>query len=166
MIYVLYALVALLGAAIHLWRHPGDRGGARAVEVVLLWWIVVAIGVAGIVGGLYHLFDGPDIAREIGFTRGDGGFQTEVGFGDLALGVAAVLCVRFRDRYWLAVIVMATISLWGDAYGHIHQEVVNDNHAPDNSGVVLYADILFPLVAIALYAARERLAGRAEAAPA
>lgn len=160
MIYVLYAVVALAGAGIHLWRHPAERGGEQAVEVVLLWWIVVTIGVAGIVGGLFHLFDGPAIAKEIGFTRGDGGFQTEVGFGDLALGVAAVLCVWFRDRYWLAIVVVAAISLWGDAYGHVHQEVVNGNHDPDNTGPVLYADILFPLVAIVLYAVRERLAGR------
>lgn len=158
MIYVLYALVALLGAAINLWRHPADRERGRAIEVALIWWVVVTIGVAGIVGAGFHLFDGPGVAREIGFTRGDGGFQTEVGFGDLALGIAAVLCIWFRDRYLLAVIVVATISLWGDAYGHIHQEAVNDNHDPDNTGPVLYADILFPLVAIALYAARERLA--------
>lgn len=157
MIYVVYALTAVLGAAIHLWRHPADRRRGRAIEVALVWWVVVTIGVAGIVGAGFHLFDGPGIAREIGFTRGDGGFQTEVGFGDLALGVAAVLCVWFRDRYLLAVIVVASISLWGDAYGHIHQEVVNDNHDPDNTGPVLYADILFPLVAIVLYAARERL---------
>lgn len=166
MIYVLYLLVALLGAVVHLWRHPDDRVPARAVEVVLVWWIVVTIGVAGIVGGLFHLFDGPAIAKEIGFTRGDGGFQTEVGFGDLALGVAAVLCIWFRDRYLLAVIVMAAISLWGDAYGHIHQEVVNDNHDPDNTGPILYTDILIPLVAIVLYAARERLLGPESSSPA
>ena len=157
MIYVFYAVVALAGAGIHLWRHPADRHGARRIEVVLLWWIVVTIGVAGIVGGLLHLFDGPSIAREIGFTRGDGGFQTEVGFGDLALGLAAVLCIWIRDRYWLAILLIAAVSLWGDAYGHIHQEVVNDNHDPDNSGPVLYADILFPLVGLLLYAARGRL---------
>ena len=164
MIYVLYALVALGGAGVHLWRHRAQRRPEQALEVVLLWWIVVTIGVAGIVGALFHLLDGAAIAREIGFTRGDGGFQTEVGFGDLALGVAAVLCIWFRDRYWLAIIVVATISLWGDAFGHIHQEVVNGNHDPDNTGPVLYADILFPLVAIVLYAARERLtrAGRRE----
>jgi hypothetical protein len=156
-IYVLYALVALIGAGIRLWRHPAERRPAQAVEVVLLWWIVVTIGVAGIVGGLFHLFDGASIAREIGFTRGDGGFQAEVGFGDLALGVAAVLCIWFRDRYWLAILVVATISLWGDAFGHIHQEIVNDNHDPDNTGPVLYADIVVPLVALALYIARERL---------
>lgn len=156
MIFVVYALVALAGAAIYLWRHPADRPRERAVEVVLIWWIVVMIGASGIVGGLYHLFDGAEIAREIGFTRGDGGFQTEVGFGDVALGVAAVLTIWFRDRFILAVLVVAAISLWGDAYGHIHQAVVNDNHDPDNTGPVLYADILTPLVAFALYGLRER----------
>lgn len=157
MIYVVYVLVALVGAGIHIWRRPDARTSGAAIEIVLLWWIVVMIGVAGIVGGLFHLLDGPDIAREIGFTRGDGGFQDEVGFGDLALGVAAVLCIRFRDRYWLAILIVAAISLWGDAYGHIHQAVVNDNHDPDNTGPVLYVDILAPLVGLLLYAARERL---------
>jgi hypothetical protein len=160
LIYVVYALVAILGAAIWLWRHPSERSPAATVEVVLLWWIVVTIGIGGIVGGLFHLLDGPSIAREIGFTRGDGGFQTEVGFGDLALGVAAVLCIWIRDRYWLAILIVAAISLWGDAYGHIHQAVVNDNHDPDNTGPVLYADIVFPLVGLALYALRERLGAR------
>jgi hypothetical protein len=157
MIYVVYGLVALLGAGVHLWRHPAERAPARVIETVLLWWIVVTIGVAGVVGGLFHLLDGASIAKEIGFTRGDGGFQAEVGFGDLALGLAALLCVRFRDRYWLAILVVATVSLWGDAYGHIHQEVANDNHDPDNTGPVLYADIVFPLVGLALYGALERL---------
>lgn len=161
---MIYTLAALAGIAIRLWRHPEDRAPGRAVEVALVWWVVVTIGVAGILAGFLHLFDGPAIAREIGFTRGDGGFQAEVGFNDLALGVAAVLCVRFRDRYLLAVLVVATISLWGDAYGHVHQEVVNDNHDPDNTGPVLYADVLLPLVALTLYAARERLLERGSSA--
>jgi hypothetical protein len=144
---------------------PPSRDRSGAIEAVLLWWIVVTIGIAGIVGGLYHLLDGAQVAGEIGFTRGDGGFQTEVGFGDVALGVAAVLCIWFRDRYWLAVIVVAAISLWGDAYGHIHQAVVNDNHDIDNTGPVLYTDILFPLVALLLYGYRELLLRRETEAP-
>jgi len=95
-IYVVYLVVALAGAGIQLWRHPEARKPAAAIDTALLWWIVVTIGAAGIVGALFHLIDGPGVAREIGFTRGDGGFQTEVGFGDLALEVAAVLCIWFR----------------------------------------------------------------------
>jgi hypothetical protein len=159
-VYVLYAVIALAGAAIELWRRPERRRPAAAVEGFLVWWVVVTIGVAGIVGGLFHLFDGPAIAKEIGFTRGDGGFQTEVAFGDLGLGLAALLCIWIRDRYMLAVLIVAAVSLWGDAFGHIHQAVVNDNHDPDNTGPVLYSDIVVPLVALALYAARERLGRR------
>jgi hypothetical protein len=157
LIYVVYIVFALLGAAIQLLREPALREREAAVEVVLVWWVAVTIGIAGIVGGLFHLFDGPAIAREIGFTRGDGGFQTEVGFGDLGLGIAAFLCVWIRDRYMLAVLIVAAVSLWGDAYGHIHQAAVNDNHDPDNTGPVLYSDIVVPLVALALYGVRERL---------
>ena len=158
MIFFFYGIVALVGAAVHLWRHPADREPYRAVSTVLLWWLVVALGLSGIVGGLFHLFDGPQVAQEIGYTRGNGGFQAEVGFGDLALGVAAVLCIWFRDRYWLAIIVVSLISLLGDAYGHIHQAIEYDNHDPDNIGPVLYTDIAYPLIALALYLVRERLA--------
>ena len=126
---------------------------------------MVAIGIPGLVAAGLHLFDGPALAAEIGFTRGDGGFQTEVGFADLAIGIAAVGCVWFRDRYWLAVIVMATIFLMGDAYGHVHQWIENDNDDPDNTGLVLYADVLVPLVVISLYAIRERAKGQGAPTP-
>jgi hypothetical protein len=61
--------------------------------------MVVAVGVAAIFGAMFHFFDGPSTAHEIGFTNGDGGFQTEVGFADLAIGVLGVLCARFRDGF-------------------------------------------------------------------
>jgi hypothetical protein len=41
----------------------------------------------------------------------------------------------------------------------VHQAVVNDNHDIGNTSPILYTGIVFPLVAIVLYVARER-AGR------
>ncbi|HVY76937.1 MAG TPA: DUF6790 family protein [Solirubrobacterales bacterium] len=156
-----FAAIALIGAAIHLHRDTRPRSAARTLEVLLVWWMVVAVGVAAIFGAMFHFFDGPDTAREIGFTNGDGGFQTEVGFGDLAIGVLGVLCIWFRDRFLLAAVVAVSISYLGDAYGHLHQAAIHDNHAPDNTGLVLWSDFIVPLVAIALYALRERaLRGR------
>jgi hypothetical protein len=38
--------------------------------------MVVAVGIAAIFGSMFHFFDGPDTAREIGFINGDGGFQS------------------------------------------------------------------------------------------
>lgn len=152
MIFIFWGVVALAFAGVHLLRHRDQRSREEVVEWLLVYWLMIAIGLAGIVGGLYHLFDGAQIAEEIGFTRGDGGFQDEVGFGDVAVGVGAFLCRFIRDpMYWLAVLVIATLSLWGDGIGHIHQAIEYDNHDPDNTGVVLYTDFLYPLIGIVLY---------------
>jgi hypothetical protein len=152
-IFIFWGVVALLFAGVHLLRHKEPRTRETVIEWLLVYWLMIALGLAGIVGGLYHLFDGAQIAEEIGFTRGDGGFQTEVAFADIAIGVAAFLSRFIRDpMYWLAVLIVATISLWGDAYGHIYQAIEYDNHDVDNTGPVLYTDILYPLIGIVLYA--------------
>jgi len=53
------------------------------------------------------------------------------------------------------VIAVSTAYL-GDAYGHLHQEAIHDNHDPDNTGLLLWSDFIAPLVAIGLYAAWQR----------
>ena len=152
MIFIFWGVVALAFAGVHILRHKEPRTRENVLEWLLIYWLMIALGLAGIVGGLYHLFDGKEIAEQIGFTRGDGGFQTEVGFADIAIGVAAFLSRFIRDpMYWLAVLIVATIQLWGDAYGHIYQWIEYDNTDPDNNGIVLYADFFYPLIGIVLY---------------
>jgi hypothetical protein len=102
--FLFFAAIALIGAAIHRHRDSQPHSAERTLEIFLVWWMVVAVGIAAIFGALFHFFDGPTTAREIGFTNGDGGFQTEVGFADLAIGALGVLCARFdrlpRRRLW------------------------------------------------------------------
>jgi hypothetical protein len=145
-------------AGLHIFRRRHEeRTHSETAAVFLRYWLGIAIGIASIVGGLFHVFDGTDIAREICFTRGDGGFQFENAMGDIAIGVAGFLCLFIRDpRFWLTVIIIATIQFWGDAYGHVYQMIENDNHCTDNTGPVLWMDIAGPLVAIVLYAVMRR----------
>jgi hypothetical protein len=157
--FLVFAAIALIGAAIHRHRDSQPRSTARTLEIFLIWWMVVAVGIAAIFGSMFHFFDGPDTAREIGFSNGDGGFQTEVGFADLAIGVLGVLCARFRDGFLLAAVIAVSICYLGDAYGHLHQAAIHDNHAPDNTGLTLWADFIAPLVAIALYSSWRRASG-------
>jgi hypothetical protein len=156
--FLFFAAIALIGATIHVHRDSQPRSTARTLEIFLVWWMVVAVGIAAIFGSMFHFFDGPDTAREIGYANGDGGFQTEVGFADLAIGVLGVLCARFRDGFLLAAVIAVSICYLGDAYGHLHQAAIHDNHDPDNTGLVLWADFIAPLVAIGLYAASRRSA--------
>jgi hypothetical protein len=159
---LILALLAPVGAWVHLRRHPEPRGRARTLEVYLLWWLALAIGVSGVLGGLYHVFDGQQIAEEIGFTRGDGGFQFENAMGDLAIGVTALLCLRIRGTFWLAVLLVTAIQYYGDAYGHVYQWLHNDNTHSGNVGPPLWLDVIVPTVGLLLYRAWWRAGGNRE----
>ena len=86
----------------------------------------------------------------------------------LDVPLLGVLCARFRDGFLLAAVIAVSICYLGDAYGHLHQAAIHDNHAPDNTGLTLWADFIAPLVAIALYALWRRAvpSGTAKASPA
>ena len=163
---LVFSAIALVGAFIHTRRHRGqDR---LAVDTFFIWWMVVAIGIGSIVGALFHIFDGKEIAEQIGYTRGDGGFQFENAMGDMAIGVAAVLCFRFRGLFWLATLIVLSIQFFGDAGGHIYFWLAEDNTEPDNVGIPLVFDFVGPLLAIALFSLSWRRGGlaKAPAAPA
>jgi hypothetical protein len=156
--------IAPIGAWLHLRRHPQPRSRRRTLEVYLLWWFALPIGVASVLGAAFHVFDGVEIAKEIGFTRGDGGFQFENAMGDLAVGVTGLLCLRFRGTFWLAVLLVTAIQYYGDAYGHVYQWLHNDNTEPGNVGIPLWLDLVIPTVGLLLYRAWLRAGGRPEPA--
>jgi len=154
--FIFWILVALIGAGIHLLRHKDERGATAVSAVLLMYWLGIAIGIGSIFGAAFHVFDARGTAESIGFVpwnpTGTGAFQFENAMGDLAIGVVGLLCFWIRDRkFWLAAVIFATIQFWGDAYGHIHQMISYDNHEPDNSGIVLWTDILNPAILIVLY---------------
>jgi hypothetical protein len=150
-----------IGAWIHLRRDTQPRSRERTLEIFLLWWLAVPIGVAGVLGAAVHVFDGPATAEMIGFTRGDGGFQFENAMGDLAIGVTGLLCIRFRGYFWLAVLLVTAIQYYGDAYGHFFQWIENDNTDDGNIGPPLWLDLIVPTVGLILY----RLYTRAKPIP-
>lgn len=152
-------LIAPIGAWIHLRRHPEPRSREHRLRTFLLWWLAVAVGVSGVLQAASHVFNGAATAEDIGFTRGDGGFQFENAMGDLAIGVTGLLCVRFRNPgFWLAVLLVLAIQYYGDAYGHVYQWIENDNTEQGNVGPPLWVDVIVPTVGLALYAAYRRAA--------
>jgi hypothetical protein len=147
--FIVFAAIALIGAAVQIRRQRGE--GRVAVDTLFVWWMVVSIGLGSIVGAMFHLFDGAQIAEQIGYTRGNGGFQFENAMGDLAIGIAAVLCVRFRGYFWLATLMIVSIQFFGDAGGHIYYWIADGNTRPDNIGIPLVFDFIQPILAIILF---------------
>lgn len=103
-------VIALIGGFIQS-RRRRDR---LAADIHMVWWMVWVVGIGSIVGAAFHIFDGPQTAEMIGYTRGDGGFQWENAMGDLAIGVVGVMAYWFRGHFWLATIVVLTVQYFGD----------------------------------------------------
>ncbi len=92
-------------------------------------------------------------------------FQTEVAVANLAIGTLGILCFWFRDNFWMATVIAASVWFLGDAVGHVQQIIVADNYSPNNAGAALYNDIVVPLILLALLI-YHRYAGRGERVPA
>jgi len=84
---------------------------APAIETLLLWFLVIEVGVAGIWPFLGHYFKSDEIAGYIGRPAGNP-FQKEVAFTNLSLGTCGVMCFLFRDVFWPATIVFASVFRW------------------------------------------------------
>jgi hypothetical protein len=69
---------------------------------------------------------------------------------DLTVGVLGILCLWFRDNFWLATAIANGVWLLGDAVGHIRQVMLYNDRSPNNSGIFLYTEIITPLVILTL----------------
>ena len=143
-----FLLVAALVAAA-LAKTP-----AAAPERYLAWLLLLPVGGSGLWAALFHLAFPAFAATQIGWAPSP--FQFEVGVADLAIGATA--CLSFwRDLSFKAAVVMVNaIFLAGDAVGHVRQMLVAGNLAPGNAGTPFFADILLPVLTIALLLAAQR----------
>jgi uncharacterized membrane protein YhaH (DUF805 family) len=160
MIY--YAIGWLVGLiALAVTRTRDVRSAAR---VLLLWQLVVTVGLSGFLGGFGHLFMGNQIARSIGWAPGSG-FQTELGYACLGMGLLGVGSYWFRDHFWLATVLFVTAFLVGSALVHVRDLWLAGDFRPGNA-VTILPDLIGPLTLFVLWfiaAERRPAVVRAEA---
>lgn len=132
----------------------------EAISVFFSWFLFFAIGVTYVFNGIMHTVFGDMSAASIGWENN--GFQAEVGFASLGIGIVGFMAFPRRMPYSLklAALVGPACFLWGAAGTHIVDIVTTGNLAPNNAGVILYTDILIPVIGLALwiaaYATRNR----------
>src|ERR671929_2023043 len=149
MSFLIFIVLALIVAAVHLYRERHHLTRGRIAEILLLWLLVIAVGLGSILAFFGHTVFAASTAASIGWPAGNP-FQTEVAVANLAVGVLGVLCYWLRDNFWVATVIANSVFQLGAAVVHINQIVVAHNYQPNNAGIVLYTDILVPLVLIAL----------------
>jgi hypothetical protein len=151
MITLFFFVLGMILAAIHIFRKPvNPQEKHKKLEIILMYYIVFAIGVTGLFAAYGHIFMANQIAQDIGWPTGSP-FQTEVAFANLAFGVLGILCIWIRGKFWLATIIGSGVFLFADGIGHIIQIVNNHDYAPDNAGMILYTDLIFPILGLILY---------------
>ena len=149
MSFLIFVIFALLVAALHIYRDRQALTREGITKILLLWLLVIGVGLGGIMAFIGHTVFASSTAASIGWPAGNP-FQTEVAVANLAIGVLGVLCYWLRDNFWVATVIANSIFQLGAAVVHINQIVVAHNYQPNNAGIVLYTDILVPLILIAL----------------
>ena len=149
MFQVVFTLLAVVGASIHLALSPRRRSsGAAIAGTYLLYLFFIYVGVMGVLTAYAHVFRPVQTSASIGWETSP--YEYEVGMADLTVGVLGVLCLKFRGDFWLATAIANAVWLLGDAVGHVRQMTFNDNHAANNSGIFLVTEFIMPLVILAL----------------
>lgn len=141
------AIAVIVAVIVILVRRPGAHGVWHAF---LSWFLFFAIGVTYIYNAVFHIFFGDMAAASIGWENN--GFQTEVGFASLGIGIVGIMAFPRRAPYSLklASLVGPACFLWGAAGAHIIDIIETGNMAPNNAGVILYTDILIPIIGVVL----------------
>ena len=88
-----FPIVAALIAGIHI--RMKKHHGSQALGVFLMWQIAIGLGLGYVYAGMGHLFVPDKVAESIGWPAGSP-FQREVGMWDAAMGIVALLCLKFR----------------------------------------------------------------------
>src|SRR5919202_5940180 len=91
---LLIPVIALVGAAVQLALSRQPRTLGYASGMFLAWFLVVWVGLGGLLTFMSHTLLADQTARMIGWPTGNP-FQTEVAVANLSVAVLGILC------YWI-----------------------------------------------------------------
>jgi hypothetical protein len=154
-----FLVIGLAASSVSLLRTQKPRTAPVLIEALFFYFLLFSIGFSCLYNFVLHTFFGEMTARVIGWA--DSPFQAEVGFASLGFSaVGFMACWRSFDLR-LAAIIGPALFLLGAAGGHIYQIAKAGNFAPGNAGVILYTDILIPIIGFVLLWLQHRCAARA-----
>ena len=143
-----FLVLGLIAAFIALLRKPDGFTRANVAEALLAYFILFSVAVSFFYNFVFHVFFGEQAAGFIGWANSP--FQAEVGYASLGFAAVGLLAFKGNCCVRFAAILGPAMFQWGAAVGHIHNIVTTGNMAPGNAGIMLYSDILLPIIGFAL----------------
>jgi hypothetical protein len=140
--------IGFLVSSVSLLRRPKPLLRATVADKFLSDYILYAVGFMYLYNAIVHTVFAETSAAFIGWANSP--FQYEVGYASLGFGIAAIVAHRGNFTARLVAVLGPSMFLWGAAAGHIHEIFKTKNFSPGNAGVVLWTDILLPVIGFAL----------------
>jgi hypothetical protein len=155
-----FLVLGFVAALIAIALAPGGFTFANVAEELLAYFLFFSVGISFFYNFIFHVFFGALAASYIGWAESP--FQAEVGYASLGFAVIGFLAFKGNCCVRFAAILGPAMFQWGAAVGHIFDIIKTGNMAPGNAGIMLYSDILLPVIGFGLLWLKRR-AGRASA---
>lgn len=140
--------IGILAGIIHVLMRRKQLSKEKQVELLLLYFLVFAVGWTGIIAFVGHVFYPEMIAPMIGWQVSP--FQREVGLHDGAWGLLAILAIWIRGSFWHAVVIGWSFFMLGAGLGHLTETITAGNYATYNYGMI-FMDIGSAVILLALW---------------
>jgi hypothetical protein len=135
----------ILGAIISIIHiRVKNYSGSAAIGNFLMWQLAVGFGLGYLFAGFSHIVFADRVAESIGWPVGSP-FQREVGMWDAAMGICGLLCLKFRNDFWTAIVIGPGLFSFSAGLGHVWELFMHGDTSPNNAGPVMYIDLLYPL---------------------
>jgi hypothetical protein len=139
--FVVAWILALTGT-----QAPGAVTG-EASDVNSLRWMLFFTGIIFLVSSFMHTVMAKKMAASIGWKTN--GFQYEIGFASLGLGLAALYAGQNSKEAWIAVALPTFTFLVLAGINHVVEIVREKNYAPNNTLILIW-DFGMPISIVAL----------------
>ena len=96
---------------------PGADPGDEFAQTAMRWMMTMPAGYLVIASGIMHTVFARSTAKNIGWTTN--GFQYELGFVSIGLGVAGVIAAYLGGTSWLVLSLVLSVFLLGAAGLHV-----------------------------------------------
>jgi hypothetical protein len=159
MVFVALTAIGLILGVLYAAIQKQPRTTERVADTLLLYLFAFPIGLGGLIGFAGHTLRAVPVAASIGWAAGNP-FQYEVAVANLAFGMLGILCLWFRNGFWVATGIGWSIFMLGAAGVHLHQIRIGQPFAPGNAGAVLYFDLFAPVLVLTLLGVRKSSARR------
>ena len=129
---------------------PGAAPDDTTWDSLMRWLLFLPAGCMYIASAFMHTVLAKKTAANIGWQTN--GFQYEIGFASLGMGVAGILAAMSVPQAWVPIAVAGSIFLVLAGLNHVREMIQKKNFAPGNTIILIY-DFGLPIsFAIALLA--------------